>query len=201
MLDLNKAVILNDEVLTNDIHYDKNGSLLVIRFYKGSCLVDVINNIKSKEQADKIIAEYKEFNYIFLPIDEETSININNKWDYVRKNKNDIPSFIDEFGIHPREIMACGDTKATNGFAKHYISECKIVDRGDVFSLADKEKAIKAGKFISSYKCFATNNYKFDINKKENAGLIHHEDVLSSWNCLMASLHHPSHGIIIRKYK
>lgn len=201
MLDLNNAVILNDEVLINDLSYDKSGKLLVLRFYKGNCLVDTIPNIKSKEQAKLIIADYKEFDYIFIPISETLANTINDDWEYTRKNKQDVLNFVEEYGIHPRDILACGDTNAKNEFVKHYIPYINITDTTNVLTLADKEKAIRFGKFITAYKCFACKDTLASFNNPSNGGVIKHEDALSSWNCLMNKLHNPTHGIIIKKYK
>ena len=166
--------------------------------YKGNCLVDVINNIKTEEESNDIISKYVDFKYLFIPVDVNVYNNLKSDITRYKLDKSLKFSIEQKYKISDISyIVAFGDTKASFNFINQYIPHERFVDTTNCYSRADKLANEKKGKFIYVYKCFYSKYYKESFLKC-NVNI--HEESETSWECLMQLTKHPSHGVIIKDY-
>lgn len=206
---MRKAVVLNDEPV--EFSYNEDSKQLFV--YKGNCLVEFKANIE-KDRAELYIKHFKDFKYIFISLTKTENTLFEDTYDKVDiKNDESLSNFINLYGIHPKDVIIHDDTQVTSNFIKNVIPHVKIVSRRSAYSLADINRNKLNGQYIYSFKQFTGKtrkpvttdvgiiyDYRNCFNNPETAGLIVHEDVLSSWKGLMMANHYPKYGLIVKYY-
>lgn len=191
-----KVVILNDEPLTNIVNIDTQGFFTVI-FQKGDCIVGKLTALQTKAIVNKMISEFKDFNYCFTPCSESYCNQIREDFREAKESTEDEvkKNFKKKYKLGIFDIMAIGDTDAKDRFVKRFIPSVSFTLNYDCNSKADKDLKTKRGQVCHSYKSFNNVDYK-----KLHNNMIIHEDILSSWKGLVMACEDAKYGIIYKDY-
>lgn len=192
MIDINKAVVLNDEPIeVQRVRVNANASSAIIR--KGNCVVDRIPNILDY-MYDEVISKYVGFTIKLVICTEKECDEIKQAFVTWSKHKRETIDFEKKHGINPKYIQALGDLSVTHQLADTVIPYRKYIDGYDCTTQRERDVKLKKGLYSKSYYCYANKEIPIaSVNK-----LVQHEDGKSAWKCLLQTIGNPTHGIIIR---
>lgn len=217
-----QAIAINEEEAQFD--YRETRELVI---YKGNCIVDIRHGL-SREEADNYIKRFKDFRYLFIPLNNEEYDEFNKYYSSI-KNLSDIAAidiFVHKYGFNPKDIIAQGNVSVTSAFLHTIIPHVKFVTRGRAMSRKDVLANKKNGQYTYSFKRFTSktlnslfgsqranlteeqkdkikkeiNYHKTCMDNMETACLIAHEDAMSSWNGLLNITKNPRYAIIVKHY-